>query len=177
LIDAAFCNDHKKEINLFLSREKCYISALNLYLNNYKSSNEIADELKLTKSFVNKYLSKSDFRRNKSEGVSVGLVKRYRNITYDEYLNIFNDYKKYKNDVMRITRQQPLKELKNYNKRGNSGINGAYHLDHKYSILEGFKNGISPEIIGNIRNLEFICWEKNVKKRTECSITIKELIK
>jgi hypothetical protein len=93
------------------------------------------------------------------------------------FSKIAKELKRQKNDVMRITKQQPLKELENYHKRGNSGVNGAYHLEHKYSILEGFKNGISPEIIGNIRNLEFICWKKNVKKRTECSITIKELIK
>ena len=149
----------------------------NLYLKKYKSSDEIAKELGLTKSFIDKFLSKSNFRRNKSMGVSVGLVKRYRNINYDEYMNISNEYKKYKNDVMRITRQQPIKELKNYNKRGNSGTKGAYHLDHKFSILEAFKDRVSPEIIGNISNLEFIPWEENIKKRTKCSITIKELIK
>ena len=31
-------------------------------------------------------------------------------------------------------------------------------------------------IIGNIKNLEFIPWEENVKKRTNCSINITELI-
>ena len=29
---------------------------------------------------------------------------------------------------------------------------------------------------GGIKNLEFIPWEENVKKRTKCSITINELI-
>jgi len=77
---------------------------------------------------------------------------------------------------MRITNQQRIYELSNYQKRGNSGVDGAHHLDHKYSILEGFKNKISPTIIGDIKNLEFIPWEENIKKRTKCSITINELI-
>ena len=64
----------------------------------------------------------------------------------------------------------------NYDKRGVSGVEGNYHLDHKYSILEGYKNNISPEVIGNIKNLKFIPWEENIKKRTKNSITINELI-
>lgn len=147
-----------------------------LYLNEYKTSLEIGKELGLTGSFIDKYLDKCGYRRSVSEGVSVGLVKRYRGTSYDKYLDIQNDFKKYKNDVMKITRQQPINELTNYDKRGKSGVEGFYHLDHKYSILEGFKNGISPDIIGGIMNLEFIPWKENIKKRTKCSITINELI-
>jgi|LakMenEpi03Aug12_release.lakeMendotaPanAssembly.Ray.scaffolds.fasta_scaffold279347_2 predicted HTH domain antitoxin len=148
----------------------------NLYLNEYKNSEDIANQLGLTKSFIDKYLGLTMYRRNVSEGVSVGLIKRYRDINYSEYLKIVDDFTKYKNDVMKITRQQPISDLINYNKRGNSGIDGAYHLDHKYSILEGFNNNLPSEIIGNIKNLEFITWEENIKKRTKCSITINELI-
>ena len=148
----------------------------NLYLNEYKNSEDIANQLGLTKSFIDKYLGLTIYRRNVSEGVSVGLIKRYRDINYSEYLKIVDNFTKYKNDVMKITRQQPISNLINYNKRGNSGIDGAYHLDHKYSILEGFNNNLPSEIIGNIKNLEFITWEENIKKRTKCSITINELI-
>jgi hypothetical protein len=42
--------------------------------------------------------------------------------------------------------------------------------------MEGFNNNVPAEIIGNIKNLEFIPWEENIKKRTKCSITINELI-
>ena len=72
-------------------------------------------------------------------------------------------------------KKQPIHLLENYEKRGNGGVEGKYHLDHKYSIIEGFKNNIEPEIIGNIKNLEFISWQENIKKRTKCSITIEEL--
>jgi transposase-like protein len=148
----------------------------NLYLNEYKTSAEIANELDLTSSFICKYLSLTSYRRNISEGNSVGLIKRYHGITYDEYIKNVDKFKKYKLDVMKITRQQPINDLLHYNKRGNSGVTGAYHLDHKFSIIEGFKNNIPVKIIGNIKNLEFIPWEENIKKRTKCSITINELI-
>jgi ribosomal protein L37AE/L43A len=81
---------------------------------------------------------------------------------------IDNIVKLYESGVMKVTNQQPINELPNYKKRGNSGVLGSYHLDHKYSILEGFKNKISPKIIGGIKNLEFIPWEENIKKRTKC---------
>jgi transposase-like protein len=147
-----------------------------LYLNEFKNNIEIASELGLNKFFIGKYLNNCDYRRNRSEGTSVGLVIRYRGIKYNEYLKIVDDLDKYKSETMKITRQQPICELLNYDKRGLSGIEGAYHLDHKFSISEGFKNNIPPEIIGDIKNLEFIPWSENVKKRTKCSITIKELI-
>jgi len=147
-----------------------------LYLEKYKNTNEISSQIGLTKSFVDKYLTNCGYRRDKSNGASVGLVNRYHGIKYDEYLKIIPDLDKYKLDVVKITRQQPIHNLLNYDKRGNSGVEGSYQLDHKFSISEGFKNGVPAEIIGGIKNLEFIPWEENIKKRTNCSITINELI-
>ena len=63
----------------------------------------------------------------------------------------------------------------NFEKRGISGIDGNYHLDHKFSIVEGFKQKINPLVIGDITNLEFLPWQENIKKRTRCSINKKEL--
>jgi transposase len=78
-------------IKISLSEEQ--ISLIKkLYLDDYKNSEEIGCQLGLTKSFIDKYLGLTMYRRNKSEGNSVGLVKRYRNISYDKYLNIEDDY-------------------------------------------------------------------------------------
>lgn len=147
-----------------------------LYLNEYKNSYEIGDIMNLSKSFVDKYLGYCGYRRNRSLGNSIGLVRRFRNINYNEYLKIVDEFEKYELEVMKITRRQEINSLPNSGKRGNSGVKGAYHLDHKFSIVEGFNKKINPEIIGNIKNLEFIPWEENIKKRTKCSITINELI-
>jgi DNA invertase Pin-like site-specific DNA recombinase len=147
----------------------------NLYLNKYKSAEEIGKELNLTASFINKHLTTVNYRRTVSEGVSIGLVKR-TGIEYDKYLKNLPEYKKYRLFVVKLTNRQPINLLENYNKRGVSGIDGAYCLDHKYSIFEGFKNGIKPEIIASLKNLVFIPWRENVIKRTKCSITKEELI-
>ena len=66
-----------------------------LYVEEYKSSEEISKVMNLGKPFVDKFLTKSGFRRNKSEGVSVGLVKRFRKSTYNDYINSLSDFKKY----------------------------------------------------------------------------------
>jgi len=56
-------------------------------------------------------------------------------------------------------------------KRGNE-----YELDHKFSITEGFKQNVDPEVIGNYSNLELLPKNDNRSKRTKCSITLGELI-
>lgn len=65
--------------------------------------------------------------------------------------------------VWSLTESQPLHKLKNHEKRCFYGRN-CYHLDHKCSISEGFKNGILPEIIGRMDNLKFIPAKQNMKK-------------
>ena len=147
----------------------------NLYLYDYKSAKEISAILNINASYLDKYLTTVNYRRNKSEGVSVGLVKR-TGINYNEYLKNLPEYKKYRLLVVKLTNKQPIGLLKNYEKRGPSGVDGAYNLDHKYSILEGFKNNIKPEFIASLNNLVFIPWRDNVVKRTKCSISKEELI-
>ena len=146
-----------------------------LYVDNYKNSEEISKIMNLNKSFIEQILSKSNYRRNRSQGTSIGLVKRFSGINYNEYINNLSEFKKYKRKVTSVTKKQPIHNLVYFEKRGISGIDGNYHLDHKFSIVEGFKQKISPWVIGNIINLEFIPCEENIKKRTKCSINEKEL--
>jgi hypothetical protein len=88
-----------------------------------------------------------------------------------------NNYELYRKLVYRYTRMS----LRNFNdtinpkklKRGNK--NGEYHLDHKFSISEGFKNNIPPFIIGSQYNLEYIPNKENLSKLSGCSITINDL--
>ena len=44
----------------------------------------------------------------------------------------------------------------------------AFELDHIISKKYGFDNKISPEIIGDISNLQFIHWKDNSTKGTNC---------
>ena len=88
----------------------------------------------------------------------------------DEYKT---DYEIYRRNVDRLTSKNPLHLLENFNKRG---VNG-YHLDHKFSVSEGFKQNILPWHIASMKNLEMIDGTLNRKKSTGCSITKEELYK
>lgn len=83
----------------------------------------------------------------------------------------------YKLKVRKYTRRNDLSGLQYWNDRGRAGKVGAYHLDHKYSVAEGFRNNVLPQIIGHICNLEYIPWRKNASKVDNCSIGIDELMK
>jgi len=138
-----------------------------LYLNGL-SMNMICKELNIPYSTVNFNLHKLGIVRTED--------KNHIRIPYDEWLKLQPEYKKYKSKVIKITNQQPIQLLENFKKRGNSSKKNAYHLDHKFSIVEGFKQGIDPDVIGDISNLEFIPWRENISKGFRCSITIEELL-
>jgi len=147
-----------------------------LYLEENKSPREISLELNKSEMYTYKHIKSCGYQRERSVSNSIALVKRFSGMNYNDYIDNLSELKKYKREVDRITNQQPINNLLNYDKRGKSGEIGAFHLDHKFSIIMGFKNNINPEIIGNIKNLEFIPWLDNIKKRTKCSIKITKLM-
>jgi len=51
-----------------------------------------------------------------------------------------------------------------------------YHLDHIFSVDEGFKQGISAEIIGHYSNLRMLWHLDNCIKNTKCHKTKKQLL-
>jgi len=89
-------------------------------------------------------------------------------LNWQGYNNWKDSKNRYKKEVWRITNQQEIHKLENYDKpRKRCGYNGGYQLDHILSIDEGWYKQIEPNIIGNINNLQFITWEENLKKRYE----------
>jgi hypothetical protein len=84
--------------------------------------------------------------------------------SYTEYRRSLSSWKRYRTDVWRITKQQPLKALEHFDKRGRAGTPGAYQLDHIVSVHEGFKRSHPVRTIGHINNLRMIPWLDNVKK-------------
>ena len=115
----------------------------------------------------NKGLSEQGKRLNSSltfEQRMQGIAKRNGYNSYEEYRASLDDWKKYKVDVWRVTKQQPLHLLENYDKRGVNGEEGAYTLDHILSIRKGFNESIPAEKIGDISNLQMLPWEENITK-------------
>jgi hypothetical protein len=62
--------------------------------------------------------------------------------------------------VWEVTEGQKLYLLENSDKRGWKD----HHLDHICSISVGFHNKIPPELIGNIKNLQFLHHKENIEK-------------
>lgn len=50
------------------------------------------------------------------------------------------------------------------------------HIDHMYSIADGWKHGVQPEIVGHLANLRFLDSKSNQSKSSSSSITKKQLL-
>jgi len=91
-------------------------------------------------------------------------------------LNQLSDFHRYSRIVWSITNKQNISSLENYERRGRIFEDkDSYHLDHKFSIKEGFLNCILPIYIGSLKNLEFIPGLENIKKSAKCSIDLDDL--
>ena len=94
----------------------------------------------------------------------LAIARRNGYDTYKEYRESLPEWEAYKIDVWRITKQQPLHLLENFDKRGVNGEEGAYTLDHIISVKKGFMDNIDPEVIGHLDNLQMLPWEENIAK-------------
>jgi len=94
----------------------------------------------------------------------ITLIETMLGISYEEYQNKLSQKEKYYKEVRRISESQPLHLLENSDKRGKTGDESAYHLDHIIPVSYGLLNDIPPEVIGDISNLRFIPWEENLAK-------------
>ena len=92
-------------------------------------------------------------------------------MTWDERNALTPEYLKYKRSVWKVTNSQPLETIPDYNKRSSD-----LHLDHKFSIAEGFRQGLPPEVIGNIANLQMLSSRENIAKSDSCSISKEDLL-
>lgn len=88
-------------------------------------------------------------------------------------VNEVKSLKRYRNRVATLSRKHDLSDLPNFDLWGEKG---GYELDHKYSVSEGWKNQIAPEILAAKHNLQFIDKISNVRKGSRCDITLEELL-
>ena len=72
----------------------------------------------------------------------------------------------------RILTERSANTVVDIKKRGES-----YHLDHKFSIADGFNNKISPSIIAHKNNLRVIPADVNLAKGPASCISISELLR
>lgn len=156
---------------------KC-IEKINYMTDEDKNSYYMNQQEKRLKTFNEKY-GVSNPMQIKNVAELNHKAMRQTNIDSGRWLNfdiIKDEYTKYRKQVEYITNQQDWKSLTNSHKRGSIKIEGSYHLDHRYSIFQGFKDDIPAEIIGSIFNLEMIpARENSCVKLEKCSITKEEL--
>lgn len=85
-------------------------------------------------------------------------------------------FRQYELAMRRATSKFDLTVLENYHLRGQCGTEGAFNIDHRFSVYDGFKNGVLPEIVGHICNLEMKPWQSNLSKWKRSDITLDELL-
>jgi len=97
--------------------------------------------------------------------ISKGKIRDPKNIS---------SYELYRSEVWKISNQQ---YQEHYYKINPTNIRRGLknHLDHKYSIQQGWKNNISPSIIGGWKNLQIIPADDNRKKSSKCSVTLESI--
>jgi hypothetical protein len=59
---------------------------------------------------------------------------------------------------------------------GRAGKDGAWQIDHRYSLIKAFHEKICPFVVSTRTNLIAIPWEENNRKRTACSVTLADLL-
>ena len=95
---------------------------------------------------------------------------------HSKILGKVKEYREYHEIVIQETNRSLIehkKDIPNYHLRGKKH---CHDLDHKYSILKGFNNNVSPKIVGHWKNLEIMSGSKNRSKQEKCSIELTELL-
>lgn len=165
------CSNNKKRISLGIILNKLNILGIYLLSKHYTNNKQ---KLKLKCKNGHIFYSRwNDIDQGHTQCRQCYLNSK---IVYD--IKDIDKFYKYRIIVQRLTRKmyKQFKELINPNNLERSqGAN--HHLDHKFSVLDGFLNNISPEIISNLYNLQMLPWlENSIYKKGSSSISYKELM-
>jgi hypothetical protein len=89
---------------------------------------------------------------------------------------IIDEFILYKRKVRSIS-DKSYKEYAHIINPKNIPRSKTWHLDHKFSIYEGFQSNVPPEVIGHWSNLTMLDNSTNQSKGTRCSLTLDQLVK
>jgi len=104
------------------------------------------------------------------------IIKKYwENIRGYKFEEIKDKWYMYRRIVYNLTEQTYKQHENIINPNNVNRGRGKYHLDHKYSVLEGFKNNIPPYILSHPFNLQMLPEKINISKDYRCDITMREL--
>lgn len=80
----------------------------------------------------------------------------------------------YYKEAWRLTEENFRRFYSTINPRGLSRSN-EWHLDHTFSIAEGYRQNISASLIASPANLRMLDSASNILKKDRCDITLEEL--
>lgn len=87
---------------------------------------------------------------------------------------ILDDFEKYRREVRNLT-EKNYKKFKHLINPLQIKRNKKYHLDHKFSIYEGYKQNIPSDVISHWVNLEITDGTINQSKGIKCSYSLDQL--
>lgn len=141
----------------------------------------------LSKSMLRDYQdNNSIFSISKRENVSLDKAQEIQNKIFNRMLETFyskgtivrpelkSSFENYKLKVGRLSeisyrRYKDIIDPENLRSR-------EYHIDHRYSIIQGFLENIDPKILSSPFNLEIKSSYDNCSKQGKCDISIEELL-
>jgi len=94
------------------------------------------------------------------------------NLTDDE----LNDIVKYKRQVRALTAKTYKKYKSEINPDNLPIGRGKFHIDHKFSLHEGYKNDVDVRVMSAKENLQILSQHENLSKQQRCDIELNELI-
>lgn len=99
----------------------------------------------------------------------------YASIGFDLSDEEIKNFQKYSKIVRLLTRKEYRKNKQIINPNNFKINNEDFHIDHRFSIYEGFKFNIEPQVISFHGNLQVISAKENLQKGIKSSISINEL--
>ena len=87
-----------------------------------------------------------------------------------------NEYSVYVKEVWRITETSYKDNISLINPDNLPRGHKEYHLDHKYSMAQGFIEKLPPDVIGSFHNLQILWYKDNISKGADCSISKEALL-
>lgn len=123
---------------------------------------------------LKKHYEENPEARERSSRVSKKRWEQIRGFKYEDYAD---EWEMYKKKVYSLSESNYKKYIDIVNPNRVERGRREYHLDHIYSVLDGFKNNIPVHIISNPYNMQMLPFDENLRKDCLSDINKDELFR
>lgn len=149
---------------------KGYICISSKYKNNGSRDRNHKLEFKCDKGHIFK-MSWSDFDQSNSRCPTCYNNNRIKH----DSISSQEEFISYRECINRLSNENFCKYYNLINPNKLKRAFRKFHLDHIFSVSDGFKGGISPKVIASPINLRMLWWKDNISKSNKSIITLEEL--